>query len=455
MQSNYNIETPACAKRALAILEAAGFEAWLVGGFVRDALMGRKTHDIDMAVSCTWQETKAIFEAAGMQVYETGAEHGTVTVMINGYAIEMTTYRTEGIYSDGRHPDSVAQAATIEEDLARRDFTMNAIAYHPARGLIDPYGGRADIDAKLIRTVGTAAERFCEDALRILRACRFASQLGFSIEEKTLQAAKASKTMLIHIAKERMTRELEGLLLGEYVHDALMETSLILTYTMPEIAGMVGFDQRSPYHQYDVFEHSAYAVQNTPAYPLVRWAAFLHDSGKPAAFFTTDGQGHFYGHARLSITIAGDILNRLAFPARFIDEVLTLIKFHDTRIEATPRGVKQALRYLDGNVEVFRALCELQRADALSKAERYQSQAQHAELLLAVLDEVLATNAVFSRKKLAIDGHNVMALGVEPGPRVGALLDAALDAVIDERVANTREELLAYLRGILDEARDE
>ena len=449
MAQNAHISLPQYAETALSILEHAGFEAWLVGGFVRDAVLGREPGDVDIACSALWSESKDAFEASGYRVYETGVAHGTITAMVDGNPIEVTTYRVDGEYIDCRHPEYVRRAKTIEEDLARRDFTMNALAYHPDRGLIDPYGGQADIEAHLIRTVGDPRERFREDALRILRACRFASQLGFDIEPATLEAAQVCKRLLLRVSTERTSKEFELFLLGDYIHDALMKTADTLSGVMPELIAMKGFEQNSPYHIYDVLEHTAYVLQNTPAYPLARWAALFHDIGKPGAYFETEGVGHFYGHAYISIVIAKGAMERLNFSQSFMDKILYLVKVHDKAIHTNARSVKIALREVDGDITLFRALCDLKRADALAKAPNYQSGAEQADRLLEILDEIIETGAVYSRHQLAINGHSVMALGIEPGPRVGELLDVALDAVIDDAVENDHEALVRFLAASL------
>lgn len=446
------IPLPPQAAFALAALEEAGFEAWCVGGFVRDALLGRACADVDVATDAPWQEVQRVFEAAGCRTHETGTAHGTLTVVVEQDALEITTYRDDGAYADARHPEAVSFVRTIEEDLARRDFTMNALAYHPKRGILDPYGGVADLEARTIRAVGDPARRFSEDALRILRACRFASQLGFSIEPATYAGMMANKGQLLRISAERVTHELECLLLGAHVHDALMGTVDVLAAVLPELVACKGFEQRTPYHVYDVLEHTAFVVQNTPPSPLVRWAALFHDMGKPAAFFQdADGTGHFYGHAKISVELARAAMGRLALSPAFVGRVLTLVKHHDDVIEPTPKAVKRALARLGGDVGLFRALCDLKRGDALAQAPRCAGRVELADELEEVLGGILEANEAFTLRKLAVDGRDVMATGVRQGPAVGAVLAAALDAVIDERVPNERAALLAFAAAWLAE----
>lgn len=275
------IDVPSPARTVIQLLEDAGFEAWCVGGFVRDAVMGRPAHDVDLASNASWQQLKALCDSARIPVREIGVKHGTLTVLLEGEALEVTTYRIDGAYSDGRHPDQVSAARNIEEDLKRRDFTINAMAYHPERGLLDPFGGQCDIEAGVIRTVGNPRERFKEDALRILRACRFVSQLGFQMNEATFQAALSQKSLLGGVAMERMRDEMERFLLGAHVHDALLGTVDILAFPFPELVAMKGCQQHTPYHIYDVLEHTAWAVQNIAADPILRWTMLFHDMGKP------------------------------------------------------------------------------------------------------------------------------------------------------------------------------
>ena len=441
------LPVPPQARRVIEVLEAAGFEAWCVGGFVRDSLLGRPVSDIDIACSALWPQTEETCLAAGMRVHRTGEKHGTVTVVCDDAAFEVTTFRVDGAYSDARHPDEVRFVRSLKEDLARRDFTINAMAYHPLRGLADPFGGLEDARRGIIRTVGDPAQRFGEDALRILRACRFSSQLGFSLDGATYQAMLEGKRGLLRVSSERITAELQKLLLGDNVRDALLQTVDVLSAVLPELVAMKGFDQCTPYHCHDVLEHTARAVAGTPPYPLVRWAALFHDMGKPAAFFKEPGgRGHFYGHAKISVPLARGIMDRLTFSTAFRDRVLLLVERHDDVFDATPRAVKRALARMGGDVELFRALCDLKRGDASAQAPAYaEERMRRADDLLRVLDGILAEGEAFTLKHLAVNGRDAMDAGIAQGPSVGAALAAALDAVIDEQIPNDRETLLAFL----------
>ena len=447
------INIPDHAALLLATLERAGFEAWIVGGYVRDRLLERVSHDVDVATDAPWQEVQRVCETAGFSTHETGVKHGTLTVVLPDaadetvkHAIEVTTYRTDGVYADGRHPENVSFVCSIEEDLARRDFTINALAYHPERGMLDLFGGAEDLQRGLIRIVGEPKKRFSEDALRILRACRFCSQLGFAIDEPTYQAMMECKHLLAKVSIERVTSELDGFLQGAHVHDALMSTVDVLAFVMPELVAMKGCAQATPYHIYDVLEHTAWVVQHTPPDRLTRWAALFHDIGKPAAaFFSMDGVEHFYGHAAVSIVIARGIMERLLMSPKVKEQVLTLVKRHDEAVEANPRSVKRMLSRLDGDVALFRKLCDIKRADALSQAPHCAPRAELADELKRVLEEVLAADEAFTVRDLAINGSDVMAAGIPKGPAVGETLTRALDAVIDGRIRNERNELLEFV----------
>ena len=451
-----SLELPPYATEALAALEAAGHESWVVGGFVRDALLGRTSSDVDIATRAFWREARGVFEDCGWHVHETGTAHSTITVVIDGHALEVTTFRSDGPYEDARHPQRVSFVRTIEEDLARRDFTVNALAYHPERGLLDPFGGRFDIETRMIRAVGDPDRRFAEDALRILRACRFVAQLGFSIDEDTYRGMLANKGLLPLISVERVAHELSALLLGPFAGDALMSTVDALSAVLPELVSMKGFEQRTPYHIYDVLEHTARVIDGVPAYPLVRWAALFHDMGKPAAFFAgNDGVGHFYGHARISVELARGIMRRLSMPGSFSERVLELVERHDDDIASTSKAVKRALARLGGDAELFAALCDLKRGDAQAQAPRCIGRVALADELERILDGILSEDEVFSLKQLALGGRDVIALGIEQGPRVGQALNAALEAVIDGHVSNDRDELRAFVAAWRTEREDE
>ncbi len=442
------IRVPEYGMRVYEALSRKGFDAWFVGGYVRDALLGRTAHDVDIATDARWQQVKEACEAAGMSTYETGVKHGTLTVVPDGeHPVEVTTFRHDGRYSDSRHPDEVAFVDDIREDLARRDFTMNALAYQPAFGLFDPFNGQEDIHCGIIRVVGDPTKRFREDALRILRACRFASQLGFALDPATYQAMYQQKSLLENVSQERVTHELDELLLGASVRDALMSCVDVLTYVLPELVAMKGCEQRTKYHCFDVLEHTAQAVQHAPRTRLVRWAALCHDMGKPAsAFFDDEGVEHFYGHASVSAELASGIARRLLMSPTFAADLRAVILLHSDVILPTRKSVRRALMKCSGRPELLRQLLDLKRADIAAHAPAYAAEAPLMDEVEAVLDNILENKDAFSVRMLAISGTDVMEAGISEGPDVGRALDRLLEAVVEERLPNERDALIDALR---------
>lgn len=444
MQKSFVIDPT--VQHVIETLERAGYETWLVGGFVRDLLLERPLHDFDLATAAPWQKTKELCLAAGWAVHETGTKHGTLTVVANDLVLEITTFRTEGTYLDHRHPSEVAFTESIEEDLARRDFTVNAMAFHPKRGLLDPYGGQEDLRAGRIRCVGNAHTRFSEDALRILRGLRFASQLGFSLEEATLEAALVAREDLLLIAGERIEDELTKLLCGQRVLHVLMGYTNILNVVLPELIPMEGLDQKTKYHIYDVFEHTAYVVHYSPATPLSRWSALLHDVGKPDTFFTDEaGVGHMHGHPKVSVEYVHAIAKRLHFSRAFTHDLALLVLYHDTRPAPTKKSVRRLYAKLENKEYLFHALCDLMRADSLAQAPEYHDRVKITDELEALFEEMLADDEVFGLKNLAITGTDLIAVGIPEGKQIGDALNAALEEVLEERLPNEKDALLAFV----------
>jgi tRNA nucleotidyltransferase (CCA-adding enzyme) len=443
-----HIELPSEALKVIGILEDAGFEAWCVGGYVRDALMGKAGGDVDIATSAPCSQTAELFQSAGYRTIDTGIAYGTVGIVADGESFEVTTYRSESGYSDARHPDAVSFVGSIEQDLARRDFTMNALAYHPERGLLDPFGGKADIEDHLIRTVGDPHERFDEDALRIVRGLRFVSKLGFDISAQTYQAMLDKSVLLVRIAPERIAKELDGLLVGDYVHCALLKGSDILGVVIPELMACVGFDQHSPWHKYDVFEHIAYVVQNSPAKPFNRWCALMHDIAKPQTFHLDGhGRGHFPRHPAVSAQIARGVLTRLRKPTRFVDDAVTVVAWHDVPMRATSLALRRALVKLDGRVDLMYAIIDLKIADNSSKdPAASKNSLKAAREMRTVLDQIIERDEPFSLKQLAVSGDDLRRIGMWPGPHMGEMLSDLLDAVVDGTLPNEREALLEAAR---------
>lgn len=454
-----DMQVPAYAMSVIDALEAAGFEAWVVGGWVRDALLGSAGHDVDVTTSAPWQESARVLRAAGIEVHETGTQHGTVTAVVDGLPVETTTYRVEGAYSDKRHPDEVRFVTDVREDLARRDFTVNAMAYHPVRGLLDPFGGQEDLARGVIRAVGEAGQRFSEDALRVLRAVRFACRLGFSIEPATEAALSRCAGGLSDIASERVGQEIDGILATGRVAWALRHEPDVLAAAVPELASMRGFDQRSPYHAYDVLEHTARvcagveAVTGGCAGRALRWAALLHDVAKPATFSVDGGgRGHFFGHPEEGARVAGRVMGRMAVERQVVRESQALIRLHDLPVTQKLRSVRRMLAKLEGacpgrGAALAFMLIDLKRADALGKAPACMGYACELDGLAAAVRAELAGGKTCTVADLKVNGADVMReRGIEPGPGVGMVLHGLLAAVINDELPNDRDALLAQLR---------
>ena len=357
--------------------------------------------------------------------------------------MEVTTYRLDGAYRDHRRPESVAFTASLEEDLARRDFTVNAMALDLRRELRDPFGGRADLARGLLRCVGDPDRRFQEDALRILRGMRFSAVLGLEMEAGTSAALARNRELLRKIAPERIQAELLKLLCGQHAKEALDGHVLAVAAFWPEVLPMVRFDQRNIHHCYDVWNHSTAALASTPPVPELRCAALLHDIGKPSTFTLDEsGVGHFYGHAPVSVELADGMLRRLRFPNEFRERVTRLIAWHDRDIPRTDKGVRRALRLL--GEEELRLLLALKRADNLAQAPAYRGRQQEIARGEAILDRLLTEDACFSLKQLAVNGNDLKALGLR-GPAVGRTLEALLNKVVDGELPNEREALLEFV----------
>lgn len=429
------------AAKALALLQAAGYEAWIVGGCVRDALLGLPPKDYDLTTSALPEETQRVFVAYPR--IETGLRHGTVTVLLEGEPLEITTYRVDGAYSDARHPDGVTFTRSLRQDAARRDFTINAMAYAPGQGLQDFFGGQADLAQGTIRAVGRAETRFHEDALRILRALRFASVLDFTLEGETARAARACAPLLAAVSAERVSGELGKLLCGKAAGRVLREYPDVLGVVLPEILPMVGLDHRNPHHCYDVWTHTTVAVDHVPPELPLRLAMLLHDIGKPDTFsLGEDGQGHFYGHPRRSVELAEGILSRLRFPRRTRERVLTLVRYHDAVLEESPQRVRRWLNKL--GPEVFFDLLAIQGGDAAAQAPAYCTRLDHLRRLETLARQVLDQAPCLTVRDLAVGGEDLLALGYR-GPAIGRALRALLDQVLSETVSNEKNALLQRL----------
>ncbi len=451
---------PTSAAYVIGALEAAGFEAWMVGGWVRDTLLGKTSHDIDITTDARWEQTKRVLEEAGCEVCETGTELGTVTVVCEGESMEVTTYRVEGAYDDHRHPSEVRFVSDVKDDLARRDLTVNAMAWNPARGLLDPFGGLRDLDRGCVRAVGDPWRRFDEDALRMLRAVRFSACLGFTVEQQTQRALAGRATGLMDVASERMGRELHALVRAGKAGTASLEQPEVMCAAIPELADARGFNQRSVYHVYDVYEHIAHVCNAVQAFtagcamPELQWAALLHDVAKPATYSEdVDGYGHFFDHPRQGALMADAIMRRFAISSEVREAACALIRLHDERMPATEQAIRRMLKELSGSckgreVPLGFALFDLRRADAVAKCPSAASWAHEMDQYSALLRAEVARSPVFEVGHLAVGGADVMrTCGLQPGPAVGLQLDVLLRVVMAGEVPNEREALLAWMAG--------
>lgn len=433
------ITLPRSAEKALAMLSANGFEAYVVGGCVRDSLLGIAPNDWDITTSARPEETAACF--SDYRVIETGIKHGTVGVLVDGMLLEITTYRNDGEYLDNRHPASVTFSTHIEDDLSRRDFTVNAMAYNPARGLVDLFGGREDLDARVIRCVGDPTTRFEEDGLRILRAIRFASVLGFAVEKETAQAVKSCRALLQNIAAERVREEFCKLICGKSAVAILRDYIDVIGEFLPELVRCVGFDQNTKYHCYDVFEHTLQALALNEGKDLVtRMGILLHDVGKPLCYTEDELGGHFKGHAPVGVEITDTVLHRLRFDNATIERLKLLVELHDLPISPDARAVKRLMRKLSDE-DILRLL-EIKRCDRLAHAEFFRQLPPEITAVPRLVTEIRAADACLSLKTLAVKGDDLMALGIPAGKRIGEILNALLEEVLDERLPNEKEPLL-------------
>lgn len=433
------------AIEAIQKLKQKGYSAYLVGGCVRDFLMGKVPNDYDITTSARPEEIIDVFK--DYSVIPTGIKHGTITVIIDELPLEITTYRVESAYSDMRHPDSVSFTEKLTDDLLRRDFTMNAIACDELGNIKDPLGGLEDIQNNVIRCVGKASIRFSEDPLRILRAIRFSSVLGFEIEENTYKALFDNKNLLKNVSSERIRDEFLKLLCGKCAGKTITEFADILGVFIPEILPMKGFDQKNKHHIYDVLTHTAVAVDNIGQDKILRLSAFLHDFGKPDTFFTDDnGVGHFWGHNKVSKEIAENVLSRLKFDNDTKNKVAILIYMHDMPIENADGAIKKMFNKI--TPELFFMLLDLKRADTLAHSPECFKRIDLIDKISERAKDILAREECFSLKELALNGDDIIKCGYLEGKQIGKLLNIALDGVIKGIVKNDKNELISYINDI-------
>ena len=421
-------------------LETAGFPTYAVGGCVRDMWLGLTPQDYDLCTAALPEQTETVFSDYDLVL--AGKKHGTVGVITPVGVVEITTFRTEGTYGDNRHPDWVKFVPDIREDLARRDFTVNAMAWSPSRGFADPFGGQADLQAGILRAVGDPATRFQEDSLRILRGVRFAVRFGLRPEGATVQAMESLAPLMENLARERVFDELCKLL--PLVNAQNLQTfGPILAAVIPELKPMIGFNQHSPHHAYDLFTHTAYVVENTPPQLPLRWAALLHDTGKVPTFTQdANGRGHFYGHAKESAAFADQILRRLKAPTVLREEVVTLIELHMTKLEPEKKVLRRWLSRL--GTPILNQLLTLQQADMRSKGTDITEEFQIFDRIQAILAEINAENACLTLKDLAVNGNDLISLGYA-GKAIGVALNRLLELVLDEQLPNQKEALLNFI----------
>ena len=435
------IQIPEYAKTAMKELNQNGFEAFVVGGCVRDSIMGKIANDWDMTTSAEPSETLDVFK--DFRTIPTGIKHGTVTVLIDKQPLEITTYRIDGEYTDNRRPDSVKFTRDIENDLSRRDFTVNAMAYNENDGIVDLFGGVNDIENKMIRCVGDPDVRFNEDALRIMRAIRFSATLGFEIEEKTAESIRKNKHLLKNIAAERTRVELEKLLLGKDAEKILLEFSDVIFEIIPELKATYGLQQNCPYHIYNVWEHIVKSVAVSEENKYIRLAMLLHDIGKPQMKTTDEnGQDHFKGHAKVSSDIAFEILKRLRYDNKTISTVTKLIFHHDDRLYNAPQNIKKhASKY---GFEFLYMLDKVSRADILAQNPEITDRLSVCDEYIEELKKLEKENLCLKISDLSIDGNDLVSLGYK-GKEIGETLEKILDKILKGELENSKEKILNYL----------
>ena len=435
-----NISLPSPVMQALELLNKAGYEAYVVGGCVRDTLLGKAPQDWDITTSAKPEETAAVF--ADYRTVETGLKHGTLTVLIEDMPLEITTYRIDGEYTDNRHPDGVTFTANLREDLQRRDFTINALAYHPSVGIIDHFSGLADLTDRRICCVGDPEKRFTEDALRLARALRFSATLGFSIEKVTAASIHKLAPLLRRVSPERIAAELKKLLCGQNVRQVLLTYADVMTVLLPEIQPMLGLQQDNPYHYLTVYEHTVETVAAIPNDLLLRLTMLLHDAGKPACY-TRDEQGfdHFRGHPAISAAIAEQALERLHFDRRTIDDVKKLVLHHDDTLSLTDKALKRLLNRMGSQLAPL--LVEVQKADVWGQhPDKRDDRLVFLDHVKQRLTELIEEKACFRVRDLAISGKDLLQIGFLPGPKIGNMLQTLLEAVMDGDCPNEPNALL-------------
>lgn len=436
------IQLPEKVGRIIGTLQEHGYEAYAVGGCIRDSILGREPEDWDITTSAMPEETKALFD----KTFDTGIQHGTITVLLEKEGFEVTTYRIDGEYEDSRHPKEVTFTRNLREDLLRRDFTINAMAYNETDGLVDIFGGLEDLEEGMIRCVGTAKERFKEDALRILRGVRFAAQLGFDIEEDTRQGMKELAWTLQNISAERIQVELVKMITSKRPEMLREAYELGMTrIVLPEFDQLMTTGQETPHHMYSVGEHTLHAMKNIRADKILRLAMLLHDMGKPALKTVDEaGVAHFKKHALESERIAENVLRRLKFDNDTIRKVTRLVRCHDLRMPATAKSVRRAMNQI--GEELFPYYMEVRRADVLAQSMyQREEKIENLDQIEELYHQIVEDGDCVSLKDLAVTGRDLIASGMKPGKKIGEKLEELLKLVIEDPKLNTKEELLKRL----------
>ncbi|MEE1008964.1 MAG: CCA tRNA nucleotidyltransferase [Agathobacter sp.] len=440
------IDLPRDVNYIIETLYSNGYEAYAVGGCVRDTLLGRTPKDWDITTSAKPEEVKALFN----HTIDTGILHGTVTVMLNHEGYEVTTYRIDGEYEDARHPKEVTFTANLVEDLKRRDFTINAMAYNHKVGLVDEFDGVKDLENKIIRCVGNPMDRFSEDALRMLRAVRFAAQLGFSIEDKTQEAVKALAPTIKKVSAERIQVELVKLVTSEHPDEMRTVYELGLTKIfMPEFDTMMETKQLNKHHMYTVGEHSIQSMLNIRADKVLRLTMLLHDVGKPQCRSTgEDGQEHYYNHPKVGADISKDILKRLKFDNDTIDRCYKLILYHDDRPAMTQRSIRKSISKI--GLQQYPSLFEVKYADTMAQSMyKRDEKLNYLEEYKAIFKDIIDSGQCVEKKSLAIGGKELMEIGMKPGKEMGLVLEKLYEKVLEEPEMNTEENLIEYAHKII------
>lgn len=434
------------ANYLIGMIERAGFEAYQVGGCVRDFFMGRECNDIDITSSAKPFELEKILDDNNIKYVETGLKHGTVTAVFENDNFEITTYRTDGEYSDNRHPENVCFVSNINDDLSRRDFTINALAYNPNKDeIVDLFGGKKDIENKIIRAVGDPDKRFKEDALRIMRAIRFSSTLDFEIEENTKSAVFRNKELLKNVSAERIFSELSKLLMGDNVFDVMLEYKEVLGVIIPELMPIFNCEQNTVWHIYDVYTHTAKTVEQSPKELSLRLTMLLHDIGKPFAK-TTDENGvdHFKGHQKISADLAEPILKRFKISNELYDRIMLIIPIHDIHIGTRKNNIKKWLKCL--GEQGIRDLIAVKRADKLGQnPEITGEELQNLVVTESLVDEIISLGEPFCVKDLKINGFDLINLGFK-GKEIGDCLEYLLQKVIDGETENEKPALIKFVK---------